>query len=376
MSSKKSKIKQRADGLQNLLTGLGVSGKDKRMSSSFVSLYVSDIDVETMYENDLAKKVVDTKPDDMTREGFKVLIDGDDSFDDEIQKELERLDFTTKSNEAMKMARLYGGSLLFLGTEDDLQGLETPLQMNQLKKIKYLRVLDKPYLSSTEFVTDQNDPNFGMPLRYQFHSVSIHHSRVIRFDGKKLPYRTFVSNSSWHESVFKSFYEPLVNYQSSSDNLATVLQDFIIPVAKFKNLSNMIEACQASVVKERIRQLQTNASMVNAIILDTEEESYERITTNVNGLDKMVDKLKERLLSAADGLPHTILFGEGPTGGLSGDGKSEKRDWYDHVKNEQKTHYLPKVNQFLNYLFAQKDFKLGNKKPGEVDFSVEFNPLW
>ena len=79
-------------------------------------------------------------------------------------------------------------------------------------------------------------------------------------------------------------YNPVRNYQSANDNAASILQDFNTGVYKMKNLSHLISSGKENVVKDRIKLLEFSKSIINAVILDSEDEDYTDMARNVTGL--------------------------------------------------------------------------------------------
>lgn len=86
----------------------------------------------------------------------------------------------------------------------------------------------------------------------------------------------------------------------------------------------------------------------------------------------MLGKINARFVAATE-YPHTILLGEGATGGLGTQGQSEKRDYYDTVKNKQEDILRPIHTQFLNLIFLAKNGPTGGKLP---KYSITYKPLW
>jgi uncharacterized protein len=85
----------RGDGWENVTTGLGVSGRDKRLGSTFAPDSISQDVADDLWEgDDMLARAVETPIDEMLREGFKVKveeIDGEDpeAGPDEAEEEKE-----------------------------------------------------------------------------------------------------------------------------------------------------------------------------------------------------------------------------------------------------------------------------------------------
>jgi len=138
------------DSLQNLLTGLGVSGTDKSVESHFVDLTLTDMELEDAYSSDwLVSKVCNLPPFDMTRE-WRVM-DGDMDSDKQEQWDLfeNKLKLQSKIREAMTWGRVYGGAAIVINVDDGHKHEPwEPLDINAIKKdsLKFLIVTDKQFL--------------------------------------------------------------------------------------------------------------------------------------------------------------------------------------------------------------------------------------
>ena len=93
----------RADGWQNVMTGLGTALRDKVKSTDFhTSTRIDEFTLETMYhEDDMVALLCDTLPEEMLRKGFAVNIEDEEGKDsdgksreqeEEVVTETERLE--------------------------------------------------------------------------------------------------------------------------------------------------------------------------------------------------------------------------------------------------------------------------------------------
>ena len=369
---------QRDDGWKNVLTGLGIRGRDKRMSALPDYTLLDQGIVEALYQSDdTASKIIDRLPEEMMREGFEIkIIDGDQDLAEKAMDELKRHGVEDKAEEALKYSRLYGSSLIVFG----IDGLspDEPLDLARVRKIKYFIVVDKNRLSPEGYFNqDLDNPNFGYPEYYTLNTangrastVRVHHSQIIRFDGVKLPYNLMLQNGGWGDTVLSRLFNVIRNYNSSHDSAATIVQDFAQAIFKLKGLSEMLASGDDNLVTKRLELLSLMSSIVNAIVVE-EGEEYERKTTSVAGLSDLLKTVGNRLVSATD-MPHTLILGESPGASLGEGGQSEKNDWYDHVRNKQESILRSPLTRILDLIFAEKTGISGGKIP---KYTIEFRPL-
>lgn len=366
------------DGWANMLTGLGVAGADKRNAG--IALYngaLQEWDAEQLYASDpLARRMCDLLPDEGTRKWIEEA-----DIEKEITDDCLRLNVREKFNEAWKASRQYGGAGIYVNTGDSIEELGKPLDENNIKKIKALTVFNRweLWVNSTDVERDLNHPNFGMPVRYYLQPrgsmgqkmVPIHNSRIIRFDGLKLPRLLFIQNNFWSDSMFTAIYELLRDFNVAVAGVANVVQDLRVFWYQIKGLADAIANGQEALVQKRIQMANLARSVIGAHILDAEEKMGSEQQT-YRGIEELVEVIKSRLQYASS-IPHTILFNESPAGGLNGAGGHELTTWYDHVHSIQEVFIRPKLDRFFKLLFLSKKGPTNGVIP--EDWVYEFEHL-
>ena len=368
-----------SDGWNNVLTGLGRLGKDKRMSNQAHYKRISQREVEELYScDDMARKVVDTLPGDMIREGFEIKAK-DESADltDGVIGYLDERAGKEKIEEGLVWGRLYGGAVTIMGIDDGNEP-DQPVNENNIRGIDYFNNVNRWELHPIKIQNDPASPNFGEPEVYRIQPITggaftaeIHRDRILRWPGAKLPRRLFIENNYWDDSVLNTLENPLRNFQSSHDSVASVMQDFAQAVFKLKGLSEMIAQGQDGLVQKRLAMVDSMRSVTKAIIIEDDEE-FERKVTSLQGVPDTLKTIDQRLVQAS-GMPHTILLGESPSG-LGATGNSEIRDWYDYVSRQQEKILKPQIERLMKYIFLAEDGPTSGQEPPE--WKIEFNPLW
>jgi phage-related protein (TIGR01555 family) len=329
------------DGWQNILTGLGMKGRDKRVSAVPTPHIFTQQESDDLYRaDDIAQKVVDRIPKEMFRAGYDVKVEGGD-VGKEIEAYMTRLGADDKMRKAIKLARLYGGAVVVLGIDDGRDARE-PVNFGAIRSIKWAQVLDRWQLQAKEIQGDLTKPDYGLPMVYSIQAVSaeaaqvnneVHASRLIRFDGIELPDRAFVQNNYWHDSVLGSVFSPLQLFNTGFDSGGTMLADFNQTVYKMQNLADLLASGDDVLVQKRLALLDASRSVVRAIVIQ-EGESFERTASNLTGAPDMLRMIANRLVAATN-MPHTLILGEGSTGQTTG--RSEETDFLNSVAQEQET---------------------------------------
>ena len=371
------------DGWTNVITGLGTP-KDKNTYSEVDWVPTTRTCADGLYGGDeMAAKVSRIIPMDGTREGITWNMDPTANKEEVlkfIETEFRRLNLWGTMAWAWTLARVYGGSCIFLSV-DDGRSLDRPLDISKIKRINNLTVLDRWELNvrSTEIISDIRSPSFGLPEFYHYNTsegpvsggetVIIHHSRLLRFDGIPLPTRLYKRNGYWHDSIFSALGVAIRNYSTTHGAISTIIADFNQPVFRIEGLSEAIAQDEEELIVKKLQTVNLMRSAARAIVLDVEDQ-FENVSTNVAGGRDLIDLTVQRLVAGTD-IPHTRLLGNSPTG-LGATGQSEIVNYYDSVKSMQAVNLRTPLETMTDIIFAQT--KGGMEMP--KDLSFEFNPLF
>lgn len=366
------------DGWTNVLTSIGIRGKDKRLSAQ-VGWERRDREwCDNFYAgDDVAANIVDVVPDEAISKGFKLSGIEDQDQHDKILARLNEIKLNEKVIEAAKLARIHGGAGIIKITED--AKLDFPLAIK--KKILSLNVVDRWDLvvNQMDIDGDITSTTFREPKTYSLqvsegsksNFLTIHGERVVRFDGEYLPRQIKRRNQYWGDSILNKLENPIRNYQISHDAAALTIQDFDIPVLKMKNLAELMTAnCDAQVI-QRLEMVNLSKSIAKMIVLDADKEDFEHKARNVTGMKDVLDKIESRLVTATK-MPRTKLFGES-AGGLGSTGESQSSNWYDFIESYQSNYLKPKMLEIIWHVLVSE---FGYEYEDAKRIDVEFNPLW
>jgi len=366
------KGKPREDGYKNLLSGYGTNRDPSEHTTPQSDTALTRQYVESVYRADgIGRRIVDLPAEEMTRQW--VQVQGDDGED--RASELHRLGAKQQFNRALRWAGLYGGAMMVMIADDRQPNLSAPLRERQLRGIEDLLVYDRHQVGWTgqSVSMDPTSRWYGKPETFLVSPISgvpftVHRSRVLMFDGDDIPDRLRSQNDGWGDSRLQAVYRSLSRYAEGMGGTSAILRDFILPVLSMKNLSDMIASGQEDVVKKRLEILGVSRSILNVLLIDAEDEGYEKKASSVSGIDNLLAELKHNI-SACAGIPQTKLFGRSPAGQNS-TGESDIRQWYDTVRGEQEDKMIPQLTELVRLL----DVAAGQAEPeGRM---VVPEPLW
>lgn len=353
----------------NLTSGLGTI-RDKVTGSMFTLPLLDKGQVDNAYRGDwIARKIVDVPAFDETREwrdwqAKKPQIE-------KLEAEEARLGVQSKVARARKLARLYGGAVLFIGTgdADPIQ----PLAPERVKAggLKYLHVFSRHEMIAGELDQDPLSPFYGEPIKYTLAGkgsmVDVHPSRVVRFIGAELPDR-IMAYDGWGDTVLQAVYDAVMQAGSAAAAIAAMLQEAKVDIVK---VPGFMESLATEEYRNRIIQryqlANTGKSITNTLMIDGEEE-WDHKQISFATLPEMLNTYLQIASGAAD-IPATRLLGQTP-GGLQSTGQSDIRNYYDRISAGQNLELRPALSRLDEVLIRSA---LGSR-PTDVHYT--WAPLW
>lgn len=354
-----------ADGIHNVMTGIG-SMHSKRAHNHYDFTFMNNyMQQEAAYQTDwLARAIVDYPAEDMVREWR--TIKGQDA--DKLQLAERKYRIKTAVEDALRWARLYGGSGMIMMTD---QPLDKPLNVERIKRgsLKNLVVFDRYTLSAPIMnVTNPLAENYMLPEIYFLNGgmQPIHHSHVVRFTGAPLPYRLRMQTSGWGDSELRKALDQVMDYTSSNAGLAELMAEANVDIITREGLTDEIASDQEGKIIERYAAFNQMKSIVQMALLD-KEEVYDRKTLNLSGVAPIIEMFMIAC-SGASGIPMTRLFGV-QAAGLGNDGKGDMNNYHNHLASKQNSQ-LDSSMWRLDEVFVRST--LGYYPD---DFSYEWNPF-
>jgi len=371
----------RADGLQNVLIGMG-TGRDKaQYTKTTATVFLAQEELENLYGEWLPRRIVDIYADQATRKGFKVLFGGDGVRAEEVQgieQAIEDLYILEHLNLAAKNSRLYGGACLLLFV-DDGRPAYMPVDKRNIRRVEEIECLDRWQIAPV--INEENLYDYSKATYYQIISgdlineptlTYIHKDRILRFDGDWLPYRIRQRNYGWGMSSLQTVYDSFRHYWTGLNSAATLLTEFDIFVHKVRGLAAMLAAGKESSIRDRLQVNDMSKSIYRGYAIDAEKEELEFISRNFGGIGEILEKLRVDIIGASK-IPHTVLFGESPSG-LGSTGRSEERDFAKMLSDYQSVHFKRPMKKLMEYIMLSKEGPTKGEMPDS--WRIAFNPLF
>lgn len=355
------------DSLKALIGGLGDPLRDKAAGVYYDFPYITDFELLNMYRGSwLPRKIVNIPAADSVREWRAWNAEAEEIT--AIENEEKRLGLRQKVMEAQIKARLWGGSLIYIGTGPVSDPMR-PLEKVGRGGIRYLTVMNRADVSIREIDYDPESQFFNQPKAYTIGAKDYHPSRFIRFIGADLPdYRRFQMPGAggWGDSVLLSMLLAIRNMDSTVANVASLVFEANVDVFGIPDfLSQIGTAAYRNQMLERVSLVAMNKGINRSILMDA-AETFERKAISFADLPELIEKFMQNVSGACD-IPATRLIGMSPAG-MSSTGDSDMRNYYDFVKAGQTLELTPRLGAF--------DELLKQSAGMSADLWYEWVPLW
>ena len=327
----------------------------------------------------IVRRIIDVIPEDMIKNGYHILTQ---LSPDQIKK-IVRCDRTTRTSrrilEGLKWGRLYGGAGALIMIEGQENNLDQPLDYDLVMPGSYkgLLVLDRwsGVTPEDKLVSDISDPEFGMPEYYTVSSdaltvgIRVHHSRIIRFMGRPLPYLEQLAETYWGASELEHVIDELKKRDNVSWNIAMLTFMANLRVMKMDGMGQLLATGNEQAQMQLYNTIQGMNAMMNNNSLQVlgENDSYETHQYTFGGIGETYDRFMMDVAGAAE-TPVTKLFGRSPAG-MNATGESDMQNYYDTIEEKQEAELRPVYDKILPIMFIST---LGGIPD---DWDYEFNPI-
>lgn len=377
-----------SDGFDNFVAKLGLNNENTLSAGTYEFNLITRnrIKLEAAYRGSwVVGKIVDSVAEDMTRAGLDITTnDGDEEIKD-FKVYVSRKKIWTSICSLIKWGRLYGGAVGVIQIRG--QKLDTPLDSSTVSKDQFqgIVVYDRWMLNPLVDKLISEGPDMGLPSYYQIvsqlnqtdpaadtwdGSVTVHHSRCIRYTGIDLPWFQAITEQMWGESILERLWDRLISFDSATMSSANLIERANNRMVGIDGLREIIAAggeAQKGLLKqfEMMQELQTNMGLT---LLDKNDE-YKTDSYTFAGLDSLLLQFAQQLSGAAD-VPLIRLFSQTPTG-LNSTGEADIRMYYDMINAQQEAKLRNPFETLIKVLWRSK---FGKPEPADLDFS--FTPLW
>lgn len=334
----------------------------------------------TLYrENWIVQNIIGTIPDDICRKWFELKSSVAPEYIDKFRQQERRTKLREKVRQGMYWGRLYGGAagIIMIKGQDDMS---EPLDLDSIVPDSFLglQVLDRwtGVYPSGELVTDPEDADFGFPMLYTVRDeernqiiASVHHTRVVRFTGRELPWLEQVVEQYWGESEIEAVYEELVRRDNVAANIAALTFRANVNYMESDGLDQLLGTANTEMQRRFWNTLQAQSIMESnfGLRLVNKGDTIHNRQYTFTGLPEVYDRVMMDVAGAAR-TPVTKLFGRSPAG-LNATGESDMQNYYDYIDGLREAGFRAIIERLLPVLALSAWGVI----PDDLD--IEFPPM-
>ena len=328
-------------------------------------------------DNWVVQNVVGIIPDDMTKKWFAPA----GAVGPEHLKELDRVQRVTalreRVNEGLRWGRLYGGAagLIMIRGQEGMLGQPLELESIYPGTFQGLYILDRwqGVVPGMELVFEGGEP---VPAYYSITNArgntvaKVHHSRLVRFTGRDLPFLERVAELYWGESEVEALYNDVVKHDNVAANMAALTFRANVDTMEVQNLDQLFSVTSGEQQRRFWNVMQAQSVMKSnfGMQLVNRGDQIKNTQYTFTGLQEVYDSMCLDL-SGASRIPVTKLFGRSPAG-MNATGESDLRNYYDYVDTLREAKLRPILEKLLPVLAMSA----WGAVPDGLD--ITFPPLW
>lgn len=351
------------DGYNNAIARLGQDELNALSSSYYTRSNFTQnwTQITTMYRQSwLVKKIIDVLAEDMTKSWITLDTQADNEAVQDIEKEMRKYGIQKKCTQGIKWARLYGGAIgvIIIDGHEDI--MNEPLDIDTVMPDTFRGILIfdrwRGVEPSNELVSELGDPDFGLPEYYKIeldgldsgiNGLNVHHSRVLRFIGRELPYVEEENEQYWGASELEHVFEELQKRDATSANIAQLVFQANLRVLKMSDLGSVLSMSDERTQQELHQTVQAQNMLMTSFglqVLD-QGDSFETHPYTFSGLNEIYQSFMNDIAGAAE-IPATKLFGKSPDG-LNATGESDLTIYYDSIRQKQENDLRPILERLM-----------------------------
>ena len=370
---------QLADAFSNPLFHLGYGSQSPLEATEYPLTRMTDnyALLNSLYrDNWVVQNVVGLVVDDMLREWYKLKGVAPEYMSALAETE-RKTQLRARIAEGLRWGRLYGGAAGLIMVKGQNERLEEPLDLDMIYPGSFegLYILDRwqGVVPGVELTFEGGEP---LPVYYSItdatgHTVArVHHSRVVRFTGRDLPYLERVAELYWGESEVEALYKDVVAHDNVSANMAALTFRANINTMEVQNLDQLF-----SIGSTQMQQRFWNVMQAQSVVMSNfgfqlvnKGDQMHNTQYSFAGLAEVYESMCLNLCGASH-YPMTKLFGRSPAG-LNSTGQSDLQNYYDYVDTLRESKLRPALEKLLPVLAMST----WGAVPENIE--VTFPPLW
>lgn len=332
----------------NAVTGQGFTSRDRAANWSVnpAQLLTTDAERTLLFHRDyMARRIVDLLPKHALKKPFRFESKSDKETAEKVSNAINPL--RPVARKAWILSRNYGGAVIVMGLTGDSR---EPAKPNEWPR--WFQAVDRRYVSPSEFGTDVNAEDYGLPRTWNIAnpigSTSIgrtfHRSRLVFFPGLETTDDVSAALGFWQISIHDLAIQALADFHGAWANANNLLTSSHQGVFKIKGFAQLVASRNREAAIARIQIVDMYRSILRAIVVDKDGEDFEYKTAPLTGAADLMQQFQQ-MIAAVARTPLTVLMGQSPSG-MNATGESDLRLFADMVDEDRDIYLTPILKEF------------------------------
>lgn len=341
-----------------------------------VAKRLSVSELEDLYKsNSMAKNIVDIPAEDLTRSGWTLMME-DDKLKSAYESKLRQLKTKDRLQKLFMFERLYGDGFVAIGTTESARyNLSDELKPERLRRIPYINAFSSKKVSNRIINEDMFSDRYGQIESFEINRSQRHGIQLIGDNDRKIHRSRILHQQDLRfedelegTSLLENLYDILTVVDTSIWSVGQILYDYVFKVMKSKDVANLTQEQKTLIAMNADYKFRTEALAIIA-----EDEELNKVSTPVAGIGELLDFVWD-YLAGASRMPKTVLKGQ--EGGTVTGAQYDVMNYYSRITAMQENQLRPHLEYLVRLLMWASEECGGTINPDEVEWSIEFNPLW
>lgn len=335
----------------------------------------------------IARRVVAKPAEDATRNGWRLVIPDDSAKQDAYQDALDKLRLNDVLTQQLIYQRLHGDGYITFGIDEKNNNkgdLKKPLIPENIRDVTFVHAFGQNNIQYTQYNDDPTDINYKKEQRITITSTQsgvTYNDKGMQVTNSKISEAMAIDKSRYFHisldkfegdatgtSIITRCNEQLKAMNIAIENAGKMLREFTFKVYKSDKLLDEDDEDFENKVEAMAQIMNTES-----IAFIGNDDEVVKVATPVSGIDTLFSFIWQDL-SAACNIPKSVLTGE-QAGSLAG-ASQDVVNYYDTIKSMQETLLKPEIEYIVKLLMCAENVAGGQEDPDELEWHIEFNPLW
>jgi phage-related protein (TIGR01555 family) len=390
-TAKTAKGHRSRNRLQNMTTvGSGQGAQGDRTAQQSVPFYSNNPETFTnplqrwreyclMWQTSWeARKIVSIPVDDSLRKPF-ILKGISEQSSKTLQAAFKRLQLTTILKRSLKLERLLGGCLTFMGLDSDTEDASEKYHPRRHKaKLRFLNAIPISRISRMNWDTNPLSENYMRPDVFFVNNEQVHVSRCLLWDGEPLfdPNDFALTNyranlAGFGNSVFGCLFDDIIFACGSRQAAFQLIQINNAIIAAVSDLQDLSGTPAGQKNLQRVRDIANNLSAYRAAVVDGEKVQLSNLSSSFGSVPELLMTYLQ-VLSAASDIPASRFLSQAP-GGLSTDDRAGLENYYNKIDAFQHERITPQLLRLCDVI-GYTEISTWDQERDTLE--IEWPPLW